>query len=166
MVIQISIGACVIPITALYIYNVTSFLRLLYTMSGMILITNIDNFFVELLKFQMDKNHSEIKKHPQFLQFVTCDIDQDTAYWWVMILIGITLFNTISFMFLNHFEFCPHVDSFIDLMHATGERFHSSNTSKAITYIIYSCMILQMVWILLSFFTIHLVKYFVTKSYE
>ena len=58
--IQIAITASVIPIGSIYLHTVSDFNNLVYGASGLILISNIDNFFAELLKLQIDKNHKVI----------------------------------------------------------------------------------------------------------
>lgn len=48
MVIQIIIAASILPISTALLQNITDFTRLLYSMSGLLLLTNIDNYIAEL----------------------------------------------------------------------------------------------------------------------
>jgi hypothetical protein len=72
MTIQIIITASVIPVGAVYIHTVWDFNFLIYGATGLMLITNIDNFFAELFKLQIEKNHKEILVDETFLHFKVC----------------------------------------------------------------------------------------------
>ena len=48
MVIQIIVAASILPISTALLQNITDFTRLLYSMSGLLLLTNIDNYIAEL----------------------------------------------------------------------------------------------------------------------
>ena len=79
-------------------------------MSGLLLLTNIDNFIAELFTLQLEKNHKCVIKHDDYLTFESYKIDQDTAYWYVMILFVLNLVNNVMFMLLNTYEYCPYTE--------------------------------------------------------
>ena len=108
MMIQIIIGASILPISQAFLYNITDFTRLLYSMSGLLLLTNIDNFIAELFTLKKKKNHKKVIKHDDYLTFEFYEIDQDTAYWYVMILFVLNLVNNVMLMMLNTYEYCHY----------------------------------------------------------
>ena len=75
-------------------------------------IQNIDNFFAELLKLQIEKNHKEILIEKGFLHFKVCQKNSDVAYWWVMFLTFLNLFNAILRSLINKNMICPNLLAF------------------------------------------------------
>ena len=75
MIIQIIIGASILPISTAFLWNITDFTKILYCMSGLLLLTNIDNYIAELFILQLIKNHKKVIKHKEYLTFETCEDD-------------------------------------------------------------------------------------------
>ena len=94
-------------------------------MSGLLLLTNIDNFIAELFRLQLDKNHKEVGKHANYLQFKVCEKYTNVAYWYVMILFILNMINNFVFMILSKYEYCPNTELRIDA-DERGEK-HFSN---------------------------------------
>ena len=164
MIIQISIASCIMPLSTAYIYNISDLMKLLYVMSGLLLLTNIDNLMVELLKLQMEKNHSHIFKHGAYLQFNTCQHDIDAAYWWVMFMSIHSQANIFGTYLYNKLENCPTVDAYIQNLEAGNqEQFYSTMAAKIAYYVLLVSVILQIIWITFSFLTIPFCLRFVSK---
>lgn len=83
-------------------------MKLLYVMSGLLLMTNIDNFIAELFSLQLDKNHKEVKKHGFYLSFKACHNDTDVAYWYVIILFILNMVNNFTYMIILNYHDCPN----------------------------------------------------------
>ena len=157
MIIQIIIGASILPISTAFLWNITDFTRLLYCMSGLLLLTNIDNFIAELFILQLDKNHKKVIKHKEYLTFETCEDDQNTAYWYVMILFVLNLVNNVMFMLLTTFEYCPNSEVWAEAK-ARGEKHFTNNAWRFLYYFWASSTSLQLIWVCFAFVIIPILK--------
>lgn len=124
-------------------------------MSGLLLLTNIDNFLAELFRLQLDKNHTEVAKNENYLVFKVCGKDTDVAYWYVIVLFILNMVNNTTLMLLSKYEYCPNTELRIQAKEV-GERHFSNNFWKVLYYINYSSWIIQFFWIFCAFLVIPL----------
>lgn len=161
MTIQIIITASVIPVGAVYIHTVYDFNNVIYGAAGLMLITNIDNFFAELFKLQIEKNHKEVLSQENFLHFECCQTNSDVAYWWVIFLTVLNIINSFMRSLINKYMICPNIED-LKVANELGEPFYSSLAMKVLQYVNISLLMIELFFILFPFITIPLVKYFVS----
>ena len=156
MIIQIIICASILPISTAFLWNITDFTKILYCMSGLLLLTNIDNYIAELFILQLIKNHKKVIKHKEYLTFETCEDDQNTAYWYVMILFVLNLVNNVMFMLLTSFEYCRNSEVWAEAK--ASEKNFTNNAWRFLYYFWASSTALQLIWVCFAFVIIPILK--------
>jgi hypothetical protein len=156
MIIQIIICASILPISTAFLWNITDFTKILYCMSGLLLLTNIDNYIAELFILQLIKNHKKVIKHKEYLTFETCEDDQNTAYWYVMILFVLNLVNNVMFMILTSVEYCRNSEIWEEAK--AREKNFTNNAWRFLYYFWASSTGLQLIWICFAFVIIPILK--------
>lgn len=158
MMVQITITASIIPVGSIYIHTVSDFNFLVYGASALMLISNIDNYFGELFRLQLEKNHKDIVHHKTYLQFPAGQKNMDVAYWWVIILTIANLINALFRCLVNKFTTCPFIEELKE-SHDNGDGFYfSSSGAKALEIISAALIILELLFMTLPFVSIPLVK--------
>lgn len=151
-----------IPVGAVYIHTVYDFNYLIYGATGLMLIQNIDNFFAELLKLQIEKNHKQILKEKSFLHFEVCQQNSDIAYWWVMFLTLLNLLNSFLRSSINRVMICPNLIEFKAAIDSDSQ-YYSSNGMKAVYLINMLLILVELAFILFPFLSIPIVSLITNK---
>ena len=151
-----------IPVGAVYIHTVYDFNFLIYGATGLMLIQNIDNFFAELLKLQIEKNHKQILKQKSFLHFEVCQQNSDIAYWWVMFLTLLNLFNSFLRSSINRVMICPNLTEF-KAAQDSDSQYYSSNGMKVVYFLNIFLILVEIAFILFPFLSIPVVSLIMSK---
>lgn len=126
------------------------------------LITNIDNFFAELFKLQIEKNHEEILVDETFLHFKVCQINKDVAYWWVMFITFLNLANCFLRSLINKYMICPNLEEF-KKANEQNLTYVSSDGMKVLYILNFILISVEIIFILLPIFSIPLIKFIMVK---
>ena len=73
-------------------------------------------------------------KHEDYLTFTSCEIDQDTSYWFAMVIFLVNITNNIVLSLLSTYEYCPNTHEIV-LASARGEKYFSSPFWKFMYYL-------------------------------
>ena len=163
MLLQIIMTSMIFPIAAAYIQNIFDFDKLIRCMAGLLLVTNIDNFIAELLKLQLEKNHSHLISSTNYMVFDTSQSTIDVAYWWVITLTALNLINCLIRSLTNKHMFCPNITQVKEALE-NDQNYFSSNAMKAVYYFNWFLIMFELLFIVMPFLSIPMVRFFVERG--